>query len=73
MTSSRIWKEQWQKTLRAERAQVLAAGWKKLVEGFTGGDPDITASINRMWQDRENWPDEMNQRAPVIRRAGTLR
>jgi hypothetical protein len=48
-------------------AQSLAARWKTLVEGFTGGDPDITASVGRIWQDRDNWPDDMNRKAPVIR------
>jgi len=35
----------------------LAARWKALLEGFTGGDPDIQRGLNRMWADRENWPD----------------
>jgi DNA-binding transcriptional MerR regulator len=37
-------------------AQALADRWCKLLEGFTGGDPDIQAGLNRMYADRENWP-----------------
>ncbi len=44
------------------KAQALAARWKKLVEGFTGGDPQITAGLNKMYQDRPNWPASMQQR-----------
>lgn len=49
-----------------EHGQALAARWQKLVQGFTGGDPDITASVGRMWQDRSNWPKHMDTKAPVI-------
>jgi hypothetical protein len=35
---------------------VKAARWKKLVEGFTGGDPQITHGLSKMHQDRTNWP-----------------
>jgi len=38
------------------RAQALAARWRKLVEGFTGGDPDIQRGLNKMWTDQANWP-----------------
>jgi hypothetical protein len=38
------------------RAQALAARWRKLVEGFTGGDPDIQKGLNKMWTDQANWP-----------------
>jgi len=44
------------------KAQALAARWKKLVEGFTGGDPQITAGLSKMYQDRANWPANMQQR-----------
>jgi MerR family transcriptional regulator, thiopeptide resistance regulator len=50
-----------------EKDQALAARWKELVEGFTGGDPDITASLGRVWADRANWPADMNTKAPVIK------
>jgi DNA-binding transcriptional MerR regulator len=41
--------------------QALGARWKKLVEGFTGGDPDITHSVAKMWSDRANWPESAKQ------------
>ncbi|MFL6234250.1 MAG: MerR family transcriptional regulator [Thermoanaerobaculia bacterium] len=34
-----------------ERVQALARRWKELVEEFTGGDPGITKSVGRMWQE----------------------
>ena len=37
-------------------AQALGARWKKLVEGFTGGDREIGAGLNRVHADRPNWP-----------------
>jgi DNA-binding transcriptional MerR regulator len=44
------------------KAQALAARWKKLVEDFTGADPQITAGLSKMHQDRPNWPASMQQR-----------
>ena len=38
------------------RAQALAERWRKLVEGFTGGDPQIQSGLNAMYRDRKNWP-----------------
>jgi hypothetical protein len=37
-------------------AQALGARWKKLVEGFTGGDGEIGTGLNRLYADRPNWP-----------------
>ena len=34
------------------RAQALATRWRKLVEGFTGGDPEVQKGLNRMWADQ---------------------
>ncbi|MBA0084005.1 MAG: TipAS antibiotic-recognition domain-containing protein, partial [Acidobacteria bacterium Pan2503] len=45
------------------KAQALSARWKKLVEGFTGGDQQITAGLAKMYQDRSNWPASMQQRS----------
>jgi DNA-binding transcriptional MerR regulator len=45
-----------------EKVQALAGRWKKLVEAFTGRDPQITAGLNKMYQDRPNWPAGMQQR-----------
>jgi DNA-binding transcriptional MerR regulator len=39
-------------------AQVLAARWRTLVEGFTGGDPGIQKGLNKMWADKAHWPAE---------------
>ena len=37
------------------KAQALAARWKKLVEGFTGGNPEVSKGLNALWKDKENW------------------
>ena len=34
-----------------ERVQQLARRWKELVQEFTGGDPGITKSLGRVWQE----------------------
>lgn len=39
------------------KAQDFASRWRKLLEGFTGGDPEIQRSLNKMWADQANWPD----------------
>lgn len=38
------------------KAQALAARWRELVSGFTGGDPEIQKGLNKLWQDQQNWP-----------------
>jgi DNA-binding transcriptional MerR regulator len=38
------------------RAQALAGRWRELLEGFTGGDPEIQKGLNRMWADHADWP-----------------
>ena len=45
------------------KGQALGARWKKLVEGFTGGDPDVTQGLAKMWKDQANWPDHARQQA----------
>jgi MerR family transcriptional regulator, thiopeptide resistance regulator len=45
-----------------DKAQALAARWRKLVEAFTGRDRQITAGLSKMHQDRPNWPATMQQR-----------
>jgi MerR family transcriptional regulator, thiopeptide resistance regulator len=45
------------------KVQALAARWIKLVEGFTGGDPEIARGVGRAWADRENWPSQAKQQA----------
>jgi DNA-binding transcriptional MerR regulator len=43
------------------KAQALAARWRKLVEGFTGGDPEIQKGLNALYADQKNWPTENQQ------------
>ena len=38
-------------------AQALAARWRALVAGFTGGDPEVQKGLNKMWADKANWPE----------------
>jgi transketolase len=43
------------------KAQDLAARWRKLVAGFTGGDPEIQKGLNKMWGDQGNWSAAQRQ------------
>jgi len=47
------------------KAQALAARWRTLVEGFTGGDPEIQKGLNKMWADKENWPKQERERFTI--------
>jgi DNA-binding transcriptional MerR regulator len=38
------------------RAQSLAARWNGLIEEFTGGNPEILASLKCLYSDEANWP-----------------
>jgi DNA-binding transcriptional MerR regulator len=49
-----------------ERAQALAARWKKLVEGFTGGDPEVSAGLRKLYADQANWPPEFKQQMKIF-------
>jgi DNA-binding transcriptional MerR regulator len=49
-----------------EKAQALAARWRKLVEGFTGGDPQIAAGLGKLWADRDNWPASLQRQAAAL-------
>jgi hypothetical protein len=66
----------------SEKAQALLVRWRKLVEGFTGGDPALSQGLGKVWADRANWPGQMKeQSAPFanpkvwefIKRAGSAR
>ncbi len=46
-------------------AQALAARWRTLVEGFTGGDQEIQKGLNKMWADKENWPTQERERFTI--------
>jgi DNA-binding transcriptional MerR regulator len=42
-------------------AQTLAARWKKLVEEFTGGDPEVQQGLNKMYADQSHWQGKAQQ------------
>lgn len=46
-----------------ETAQSLAARWQALIEGFTGGNPEISSGLQKLWADEENWPSDFKQQA----------
>ena len=48
---------------RSEKAQSLAARWRKLIEGFTGGDPELARGVGKAWGDRANWPATMQEQS----------
>ncbi len=51
-----------------KRAQALAARWRKLVEGFTGGDAEISAGLRRLYADQANWPAEAQEQMKPFRK-----
>jgi MerR family transcriptional regulator, thiopeptide resistance regulator len=42
----------------SERAAALANRWRELIRGFTGGDTEIQAGLNKMYSDQANWPKD---------------
>jgi DNA-binding transcriptional MerR regulator len=50
-----------------EKSQALAGRWMTLVEGFTGGDPDVTDAVKNVWADSANWPAEAKQQMQPFR------
>jgi DNA-binding transcriptional MerR regulator len=49
------------------KAQALLARWRKLAEGFTGGDPQLAQGVDKAWADRGSWPATMKeQSAPFV-------
>ena len=40
----------------SERSQALAERWSKLIEAFTGNDPEITEGLRKLYADQANWP-----------------
>jgi len=38
------------------KALALAARWKALIQGFTGGDPQISEGLKNLYSDKQNWP-----------------
>ena len=47
------------------KAQELASRWKTLVSGFTGGDPEIMKGLNKMYADRDNWPESQKEKVNI--------
>jgi hypothetical protein len=47
------------------KAQALAARWRELLSGFTGGDPGIQRGLNAMYADQANWPAEQRERYTI--------
>lgn len=45
----------------SEDAQALGRRWKALVEGFTGGNPEVSQGLNKLYADRPNWPESAKQ------------
>ena len=43
----------------SQKSQALAVRWCELIQGFTGGNPEIQAGLNRMYADKANWPASM--------------
>lgn len=44
-----------------EKAQALIGRWQKLVDAFTGGDPEITRGVKKLYADRANWPGDFKE------------
>jgi len=56
--------------VRSERAAALARRWRELIRGFTGGDREIQAGLNKMYSDQQNWPQNFPK--PYSDEAGTF-
>jgi len=52
------------------KVQALAARWRKLIEGFTGGNREVQAGLNKVYADQANWPSAMKK--PYSDAAGAL-
>ena len=38
------------------KAQALADRWQKLIQSFTGGNPEVSAGLKKLYADQGNWP-----------------
>lgn len=45
----------------SERVQALARRWRKLVEGFTGGNMEVVHGLRKLYADQANWPADFQQ------------
>ena len=51
----------------SQKAKELARRWTQLVEGFTGGDREVTEGLGKLWADRANWPAQAKELAQPFR------
>lgn len=42
----------------SQEGRSLVARWMHLADEFTEGDPELSAGMQRLYQDRDNWPDD---------------
>ncbi|HEX8183650.1 MAG TPA: MerR family transcriptional regulator [Blastocatellia bacterium] len=40
----------------SEKAQALAVRWSNLIKAFTGGNPEISEGLSKLYADQANWP-----------------
>lgn len=55
-----------------ETGQALAARWTGLVEEFTGGDPEVTSGLKKLYADSANWPGPAKQQMQPFRISGEV-
>ncbi|MGD0629869.1 MAG: MerR family transcriptional regulator [Terracidiphilus sp.] len=51
----------------SKAAQELATRWLKLVERSIGDDPGIRAGVRKAWQNRQDWPESMQEQLAGFR------
>jgi DNA-binding transcriptional MerR regulator len=50
----------------SERVQALARRWRKLVEGFTGGNMEVVNGLRKLYADQANWPKDFQQQMQPV-------
>ncbi|MGO4884202.1 MAG: MerR family transcriptional regulator [Bryobacteraceae bacterium] len=50
-----------------EKGQALAARWTGLVEEFTGGHPEVSAGLKKLYADKANWPAQAQRQMEPFR------
>jgi DNA-binding transcriptional MerR regulator len=51
----------------SKAAQELATRWLKLVERSVGDDPGVRAGMRKAWQNRQEWPESMQEQLAGFR------
>jgi hypothetical protein len=46
--------------------QALAKRWRKLVEGFTGGNMEVVNGLRKLYADQPNWPADFQQQMKTL-------